>query len=254
MRLISWNVNGLRSVWSKGFSEWLTSEKPDFVCLQEIKIQDHQLTDDHRTPKGYSSYFHFAEKPGYSGLAIYSKKEPINIETGIGCKEIDCEGRVLSLEYQDFVLVNTYFPNSRRDHSRLKEKLEFCSKIQTFLDKKVKKGKNILLCGDMNIAHNEIDLANPKSNQKNAGFLPEERAWMTQFLSSGYSDTFRQFNSDPGHYTWWSNRPGVRDKNIGWRLDYFISNNDYKDRIKLVKHHPQIKGSDHCPIELTLKK
>ncbi len=253
MKLVTWNVNGIRSVWNKGFLDWFSTEKPDLLCLQEIKIQDHQLTEEQRHPKKYHSVFHFAEKPGYSGTAIYSKTEPLNVEVGIGDKQIDFEGRVLAAEFANFIVVNTYFPNSRRDLSRLKEKLYFCEKLHAFLDKKVKKGKNILLCGDMNIAHNEIDLKNPKSNQKNAGFLPEERAWMSHFLSSGYTDTFRRFNQEPNHYTWWSNRPGVREKNIGWRLDYFISNNEFNDRLKSVFHKPEVKGSDHCPVELRIQ-
>lgn len=253
MKLVSWNVNGLRSVWNKGFLDWFSKEKADFVCLQEIKIQEHQLTEEQKNPKKYFGFFHCAEKPGYSGLAVYSKKEPLKVEIGLGNPEIDKEARVLALEYDNFWLVNSYFPNSRRDHSRLKEKLFFCDQILPFLNKKVKKGKSILLCGDLNIAHNEIDLKNAKANQKNAGFLPEERLWMTKFLEAGYLDTFRHFNQEPGHYTWWSNRPGVREKNIGWRLDYFISNSDFRDRLKHSIHHPHVMGSDHCPIELRLK-
>jgi len=179
---------------------------------------------------------------------------PLSVQTGIGIPEIDDEGRVLVAEYPDFTLVNAYFPNSQREHTRLDYKLEFCKQMFKFLEKMRKKGKHVVLCGDFNIAHNEIDLKNPKSNQKNAGFLPEERAWMTEFLNGGYIDTFRHFEKGPGHYTWWSYRPGVRAKNIGWRLDYFCTNREHEDRLKAARHQPEALGSDHCPVVLDLKK
>jgi len=254
MRLFSWNVNGIRAVHTKGFEDWFRKEAPEIVCLQEIKATPDQLEEKVVHPAGYHSYWHPAQKKGYSGLAIYTKHEPLNATYGLGAPEFDNEGRVLSVEYPDFVLVNSYFPNSQRDHARLDYKLAFCAAMHRYLDSLRAKGKNVLLCGDFNIAHQPIDLKNPKQNEKNAGYLPEERAWMDQFLKAGYVDTFRHFTPDPGHYTWWSYRPGVREKNIGWRLDYFVANPELKGRLKAALHHPMVMGSDHCPVELVLRK
>ncbi len=250
MKLVSWNVNGLRASWDKGLYGFFEKKKPDILCLQEIKIQEHQLLEHHKNPFKYHAIWFPAEKPGYSGVSIYSKQEPISVTKGIGDPSFDREGRVLQIEFKDFVLLNTYFPNSQREHTRLPYKLEFNKKIQKHCQSLVKKGKNIILCGDYNVAHKEIDLKNPKSNTKTAGFLPEERKWMDQFLSSGFVDTFREFEQEGGHYTWWSYRPGVREKNVGWRIDYHCINEEFRDRIKGSIIHSQIKGSDHCPIEL----
>jgi exodeoxyribonuclease-3 len=254
MRLISWNVNGIRAAGRGGFQKWFEDEAADVVAIQESKARPEQLEEDLLHPLGYHSYWHSAEKPGYSGVAIYSKKEPLRIQNGIGVPDIDREGRVLVAEYPGFVLVNAYFPNSQREAARLGYKLEFCKKMHKFLEKLRKDGKQVVVCGDFNIAHTEIDLKNPKSNVKNAGFLPEERAWMTDFLDAGYVDTFRHFEKGPGHYTWWSYRPGVREKNVGWRIDYFCVNREHESRLKSMVHQPQTRGSDHCPVALTLKK
>lgn len=257
MRLISWNVNGIRAAGRGGFLKWFEDEAADVVAVQETKARPEQLTEENEGllhPLGYHSYWHSAEKPGYSGVAIYSKKEPLRIQHGIGVPEIDREGRVLIAEYPGFVLINAYFPNSQREGARLGYKLEFCEKMHKFLEKTRKEGKQVVLCGDLNIAHTEIDLKNPKSNVKNAGFLPEERAWMTDFLGAGYTDAFRHFEKGPGHYTWWSYRPGVREKNVGWRIDYFCVNSEHESRLKSMVHQPQTRGSDHCPVALTLKK
>ncbi len=254
MKLLSWNVNGIRSVAQKGFLPWIEAHKPDVLCLQEVKAQTEQLTEELLNPLGYHSVFHCAQKKGYSGVTTFTKKEPLDARCGIGNPSIDAEGRVVTVDFKDFSVVNAYFPNSRRDHSRLPDKLAFCDEMLNFLERQRKLGKNLVLCGDFNIAHKEIDLKNPKTNQDNAGFLPEERAWMDKFLEAGYVDTFRQFNPDPGHYTWWSYRPGVREKNVGWRLDYFVVNQEFKDRLKAAAHQPQVKGSDHCPVELVLKR
>lgn len=255
MKLASWNVNGLRSVSSKGFLNWFDDSRLDFVCLQEIKVNAEQLSENLRHPKGYHSFFHSAEKPGYSGVAIFAKKEPLEVRAGaLGIQEFDSEGRVLELVYKDFDLLSTYWPNSQRDHARLPYKLKFCSAMFDYLESKRKQGRNVLICGDFNIAHKEIDLKNPKSNAKNAGFLPEERAWMDRFVETGWVDTFREFEKGPHHYTWWSYRPGVREKNIGWRLDYFFANNEYRDRLKSASIACQVMGSDHCPVFLTLKR
>jgi exodeoxyribonuclease III len=253
IKLRSWNVNGLRSCGRGGFGKWFAAQEADVVCVQEIKANKEQLASDLLNPKKYHSFWHSAEKPGYSGTAIYTKKEPLDIRYGIGRKDIDREGRVLAVEFKNYIVINTYFPNSQRDHARLPYKLSFCEAFHKFTEKELARGKSIFICGDMNIAHHEIDLKNPKSNKKNAGFLPEERAWMTQFLDSGYVDTFRHFEKGPDHYTWWSNRPGVRQRNIGWRLDYFIANADAQARLKAVVHQHKIMGSDHCPVALEIK-
>lgn len=252
MKLATWNVNGLRSVAEKGFLNWFSDLKPDVVCLQEIKARPDQLEAHLIHPLGYHSYFQPAEKAGYSGLVIYSKKEPKTIVGGLNKTEFDREGRVLALEYSDFYLINSYFPNSQRDHARLGYKLKFCDEMLFFLNKLLLK-KPVLLCGDFNIAHREIDLKNPKENKDNAGFLPQERGWMDKLLNSGYVDGFRFFDSSPEKYTWWSYRPTIRERNIGWRLDYWVTNQDFSKRLKSVAHQPQVLGSDHCPVVLQLK-
>ena len=254
MKLASWNVNGIRAAQKKGFLKWFESEKADVICLQETKATLDQLDEALINPLGYSSFFLSAQKPGYSGVAIYSKKEPLSVTQGIGVPEIDSEGRVLVAEFKDFTLLNAYFPNSQREHARLGYKLSFCEAMLKHCQNLRKKGKNIVLCGDYNIAHKEIDLKNPKQNVDNAGFLPEERAWMDRFLGSGYVDVFREKTPDPGHYTWWSYRPGVREKNIGWRLDYHCVNKEFSDRVHHAYHQPKVVGSDHCPVILDLKK
>jgi exodeoxyribonuclease III len=253
MRLFTWNVNGIRSVASKGFGQWLETHHPDIVAVQEIKARPEQLEPSLVQPNGYHAVWFPAQKPGYSGVAVYSKAEPTHVRYGLGTEEFDNEGRVVEVEFKNFVLLNAYFPNSQRDHARLDYKLAFCDAMRRRLDTLRNEGKHFLLCGDFNIAHKEIDLKNPKQNLNNAGFLPAERSWMDQLLAAGYVDTFREFHPEPGHYTWWSYRPGVREKNIGWRLDYFVCNPEFKDRLEDAAHHPMVHGSDHCPVELRLK-
>ncbi|NBX92999.1 MAG: exodeoxyribonuclease III [Proteobacteria bacterium] len=252
MKLVSWNVNGIRSVFEKGFETWFQAVKADVVCLQEIKAKPEQLDSRFIHPETFHSFWHPAEKSGYSGLVIYSKKEPLNVIPGLGKSEFDREGRVLTAEYSDFFVVNAYFPNSQRDHARLGYKLKFCDEMLFFLNDLTRK-KPVLLCGDFNIAHREIDLKNPKENKDNAGFLPQERAWMDKILSQGYVDAFRKFNTQPEHYTWWSYRPTIRERNIGWRLDYWVTNQEFSSRLKKVTHQTQVMGSDHCPVTLELK-
>ncbi|MBN21288.1 MAG: exodeoxyribonuclease III [Bdellovibrionaceae bacterium] len=257
MNLISWNVNGIRACLKKGFLQWFEEVSADIVCLQETKVKKEQLEKDFPElihPNKYHSFWHSAEKAGYSSVSIYSKKEPIDVIVGLGNPIYDCEGRVLTLDMGEFVLINAYFPNSQREGKRLDYKLGFCSEIKSFCDQWVKKGKHVVLCGDYNIAHQEIDLKNPKTNHKNAGFLPEERAWMTHFLEDGYSDVFRERVKEPDHYTWWSYRPGIRERNIGWRIDYHCVNKAFGERVESVNHFPEVMGSDHCPVSLTLKK
>jgi len=254
MKLISWNVNGIRACGKGGFLKWFEDEGADIVCVQEIKANPDQLEPTLRNPLKYHAVWNPAEKPGYSGTAIFTKKEPLEVRLGLGDPAIDREGRVMILKYPKFTLINSYFPNSQRDHARLPYKLAFCEKFQKTVQKMRSKGENILMCADWNIAHQEIDLKNPKSNKKNAGFLPEERAWMDRFQEAGYRDVFREFQKDGGHYTWWSYRPGVREKNVGWRLDYFMANEEFKDRLKTSYHRTHILGSDHCPVGMELKK
>ena len=256
MKLLSWNVNGIRAAGRSGFLKWFgdeTSRGADVICLQEIKATPEQLEPELLNPKGFHSHWHPAEKLGYSGVATYTREEPIEVKKGLGIPEIDREGRVLQTEFKKFVLLNCYFPNSQREGARLPYKLEFCDAILKHMQKLQKKGKHVVICGDFNIAHREIDLKNPKSNQKNAGFLPEERAWMDQFEKAGYVDSFRHFTKDPEHYTWWSYRPGVREKNVGWRIDYFWTNGELKDRLKTSVHQAHVRGSDHCPVAMELK-
>lgn len=253
MKLASWNVNGIRAAARSEFLRWFEDEGADIVCIQETKARSEQLEENLLHPQNYHSFWHSAEKAGYSGVGVYCKSEPLAIQTGIGIPHIDSEGRVLILKFPQFHLINAYFPNSQRDHARLEYKLEFCDQMLKYCQNLRSQGQNIILCGDFNIAHRPIDLKNPKSNENNAGFLPEERAWMDHFLKHGFTDSFRYFNQEPGHYTWWSYRPGVREKNIGWRLDYFAVNQEFNDSLKETTHRNQVKGSDHCPVILQLK-
>jgi exodeoxyribonuclease-3 len=252
LKFASWNVNGVRSCARYGFLKWFEDHGGDAICLQEIKVKPDQLPPELLNPHKYHSFWHPAEKPGYSGVAIFTKKEPLDVRYGMGVKNIDKEGRVLAVEFKNHIVISSYFPNSQRDHARLGFKLKFCDAFFKFCEEEKARGKTIVICGDLNIAHNEIDLRNPKSNKKNAGFLPEERAWMTKFLSAGYTDTFRHFTPDPDHYTWWSYRPGIRERNVGWRLDYFLTDSDSKKRLKASRHFTHVLGSDHCPVGLEI--
>lgn len=262
MKLASWNVNGIRASERGGFLDWFTAERADIVCLQEVKAFPEQLSEGLRNPKGYQVFWNPAQKAGYSGVAIYSRREPLSVSRGFGAvgkagpisdPEIDGEGRVLVAEYPELVLINAYFPNSQRDHARLGFKLRFCGLMKRYCDDLRASGKNVVVCGDFNIAHREIDLRNPKSNENNAGFLPQERAWMTDFLEAGYVDSFRRFEEGGGHYSWWSYRPGVREKNIGWRIDYHVVNGELADRLKKAEIRADVLGSDHCPVVLELR-
>ncbi len=254
MRIATWNVNGIRAAERGGFVKWFENEAADVVCLQEIKATPAQLTEELMHPLGYHSYWNPAEKAGYSGTAIYSKAEPTRVVHGMGVPEFDTEGRVLTAEFGDLAVISAYFPNSQRDHARLGYKLAFCDAMHRYLEKLRSDGRHVVLCGDLNIAHRAIDLRNPKQNEANAGFLPEERDWMERFLNSGYVDAFRHFEPGAGHYTWWSYRPGVREKNIGWRLDYHIVNREFVERMKSSVIRPEVRGSDHCPVLLDLRR
>jgi len=252
MRFISWNVNGIRAIEKKGFIDIVTSLSPEILAIQETKAQPEQLSDQLKNIKGYTSYWHSAEKKGYSGVAVYARKQPLTVKKGIGISHFDCEGRVLTLEYPDFFFVTIYFPNSGAELKRLDYKLEFNTSLHNYLND-LCDSKSVIVCGDYNVAHKEIDLKNPKNNVNNAGFTPEERHWMDTFLQSGWLDTFRLFNQDGENYTWWSYRFNARARNIGWRIDYFCVDEKSKIRVKAAEILPDIMGSDHCPVMLDYK-
>ena len=249
MKFISWNVNGLRAVVGKDFSESFAVLDADFFCLQETKMQAGQL--DIEFP-GYSSYWNYAEKKGYSGTAVFARHTPLEVTYGIGIEEHDHEGRVITLEMPDFYLVNVYTPNSQEELRRLDYRMKWEEDFRSYLlalDQK----KPVIVCGDMNVAHEEIDLKNPKSNRRNAGFTDEEREKMTKLLASGFTDTFRHFHPDlEGAYSWWSYRFRAREKNAGWRIDYFLTSQRMDDRLVSATIHNEVFGSDHCPVELVI--
>jgi exodeoxyribonuclease III len=248
-KIISWNVNGLRAIIKKGFVDFLVSEKPDILALQEVKAEDKHISKSDFLELGYELNLFSAKKPGYSGVAVFVKKgQDYDLVKGLGLKEFDDEGRSIELAFNDFVFVNAYFPNSQAEGRRLDYKIAFCDAMKSHLDKLNKKGKHILLCGDYNIAHKEIDLTNPKANENSPGFLPEERAWMDKFLAKDYIDTFRIFTPEAGHYTWWSYRTNARSRNVGWRIDYHCVNKLMQSRIKKSYHNNDVMGSDHCPV------
>jgi len=254
MKLLCWNVNGIRAIERKGFLDWLHKESPDVLCLQETKCQPDDLSDKLKSPPGYHSFWSSAERKGYSGVAVYTKKEPRKVEDGLGVKEFDIEGRTLCLDLGEFLLFNIYFPNGGSGNKRVPFKMAFYDEFLRKVEKLRKQGKAIVICGDVNTAHTEIDLARPKQNEKNTGFLPEERAWVTKFLSLGYVDTFRHFHKEPGHYSWWDYKTKARERDIGWRIDYFFITPDLLPKLTKAFILKDVLGSDHCPvgIELTL--
>ncbi len=249
--IVSWNVNGIRAAQKKGLLDYMMSESADIVCLQETKAKPDQLTEELTAPDGYTSFFSSAEKAGYSGVAVYTRQKPLEVNL-LDAPEFDSEGRALVLEYPDFVLINGYFPNSQSEGARLDYKLAYCDTVLELCNSVVSAGKNVVVCGDYNIAHKPIDLARPKQNEGNPGYLPEERAWMSKFLDAGYTDTFRMFNSEGGNYTWWSYRTRGRERNVGWRLDYFCVNQGFSDKVKRSEIRSEVMGSDHCPVFLEL--
>ena len=247
MKLISWNVNGLRACMTKGFQDFFREIDSDFFCLQEIKLSEGQIEF---APEGYYSYWNYAEKKGYSGTAIFTKKEPVSVTYGIGIDVHDHEGRVITLEYPDYYMITVYTPNSQNELARLDYRMQWEDDFREYLTA-LRKDKPVIVCGDMNVAHNEIDLKNPKTNRKNAGFTDEEREKMTELLQAGFVDTFRYFYPDREQiYSWWSYRFKAREKNAGWRIDYFLVSEDIKDKLVDAKIHTEIYGSDHCPVEL----
>ena len=253
MRIYSWNVNGIRSAAKKGFQDWFAKCRGDIICLQETRALEDQVEPEIYSPEGFHSYWNPAEKKGYSGVAVFSKKEPLDVKTGFGVEEFDSEGRILQLEYEDFVLFNIYFPNGSASDERLEYKMRFYDTFFKASKALVKKGKNVIACGDYNTCHKEIDIARPKANETRSGFLPMEREWMDKYVESGFVDTFRIFNQEADQYSWWSQRGGARQRNVGWRIDYFFVNESFKEKVKDGFIHQETMGSDHCPIGIDLK-
>ena len=253
INIISWNVNGIRAVQNKGFMDWFANHKGNIICLQETKAQPDQIVDSIKNIKGYMSYWFSAEKKGYSSVAIYSDIEPIHIKNGFDNPEFDKEGRVIIAEYENFVLANVYFPNGGRGPERVKYKLDFYNDLFFYLEKNFRDRKGIIVVGDYNTAHKEIDLARPKENTKNSGFLPEERDWIDRIINLGYVDIFRKFNNKPEQYTYWDQITRSRERNVGWRIDYFMVSEDLAGKVKEAKIYPEVTGSDHCPISIKLE-
>lgn len=254
MKILSWNVNGMRSVLKSGFREWFAEAQPDILCLQETRALPEDLDDADRAPKGYLSLWNPAEKKGYSGTGTFikAKYEPLSVTT-LGIQEFDSEGRLQAIEFKDFTVLNGYWPNSQDKRARLPYKLAFVDAVTKLANKLVKKGKNVVLCGDFNIAHTPIDLARPKDNENTAGYYIEEREAMAGFLQHGYADTFRHFCPEPGHYSWWSYRTNARARDIGWRIDYHCVNQDFLPRVKKAWIAKNVLGSDHCPVGIEVK-
>jgi len=249
MKMISWNVNGLRACLTKGFKDFFLETDADFFAIQETKMQEGQID---LAFEGYESYFNSAQKKGYSGVAVFTKHHPLNVTKGIGIEEHDQEGRVLTLEYPDFYFITCYTPNSKRELLRLDYRMVWEEAFLNYIET-LKKKKPVIFCGDLNVAHQEIDLKNPKTNRRNAGFTDEERNCMTRLLDHGWIDTFRYFYPDQeGIYSWWSYMFKAREKNAGWRIDYFIVSDDLKDHLQDAKIHTTVMGSDHCPVELDI--
>ena len=250
MKLISWNVNGIRACVQKGFLDFFNEVNADIFCIQESKLQEGQINLE---LKGYHQYWNYAEKKGYSGTAIFTKKEPLSVRYGLGIEEHDKEGRVITLEFEDFFMITVYTPNSQNELARLDYRMKWEDDFKKYL-KHLEKSKPVIVCGDLNVAHKEIDLKNPTTNRKNAGFTDEEREKLTSLLNDGFIDTFRYFYPDTtGIYSWWSYRFNARKNNAGWRIDYFVVSESLKDRLESAKIHTEVLGSDHCPVELTIK-
>ena len=251
--VVTWNINGIRAAARNGFAEWLAREQPTMLCLQEIKAAGQDAPDEARTPPGYTTFWRPALRKGYSGVATFVRHghEPAAVYP-MGAEEFDAEGRVQVLEYPEFTLINAYFPKSQTEGPRLQYKLDFCEAILKYCRRLRKQGRNVLLSGDYNIAHKEVDLARPKENENNPGFLPVERAFMDKFTKAGFVDTFRHFCDDPGYYTWWSYRARAREKNVGWRLDCHCVNPEFIERVRACEILIEVKGSDHCPVRVTL--
>lgn len=253
INLVSWNVNGIRAAQRKGFLDWLANAQPDILGIQETKCHPDQLDEIMLKPPGYTTYWAAAEKKGYSGVALYSKKEPNHVQIGLGIPEFDREGRTIVAEYDEFVFITAYFPNGSRDHHRVPYKMAYKAAFLDFCNAYRAQGKAVVFCGDVNTAHQEIDLARPRQNQKTTGFLPEERVWLDEIVTQGYVDSYRAlYPEQTGAYSWWSYIGGARGRNVGWRLDYFFVSEDVRPFIVDAAIHADVMGSDHCPVSLTL--
>lgn len=252
-KILCWNVNGIRAVARKGFLEWLGAESPDILCLQETKARPEQLETDLAQPPGYHAYWSSPERPGYSGVATFTRDVPLNVQNGFGVPEFDAEGRVVIARYPDFTLFNVYFPNGKKDAERLKYKMDFYEAFLNFVEGLRARSEKLIICGDFNTAHKEIDLARPKENEKVSGFLPVEREWMDRFVAHGYVDAFRRFSEEPHQYTWWDMKSRARERNVGWRIDYFFVTEDLLESVSGAFILSDVIGSDHCPVGIVLK-
>lgn len=252
-RLLSWNVNGIRGVQKKGFLEWLEKESPDILCLQEIKAQPDNLETCLTEPPGYTSYWNCAQRKGYSGVAVYTKERATSVELTMGIERFDVEGRFLRLDFPDFILFNVYFPNGKMGPERLRYKMEFYDAFLSMLQELRKEQPRLMFVGDVNTAHNEIDLARPKANEKVSGFLPIERQWMDKVVSEGYVDTFRHSYPDAAQYSWWDLKSGARQRNVGWRIDYVFVTKEMLASVKRAYIMTEVMGSDHCPVGVDLE-
>lgn len=248
MKIISWNINGIRAIEKKGFKEWLLKEAPDILGVQEIKAKEEQIPQSLQNIGDYHCFWNPAERKGYSGVGVFSKLEPNNVFYGFGNPEFDVEGRSIALEFDDFIFYNIYFPNGQRDEIRLRYKLAFYDAFLEHVTEKEKDGKHIIICGDVNTAHKEIDLARPKQNENVSGFLQIERDWLDKLISSGFIDTFREFSNEADRYSWWNYRSRARDRNVGWRIDYFFISENMRGHLSNAFILDDIFGSDHCPV------
>ncbi|MEI6133586.1 MAG: exodeoxyribonuclease III [Desulfomonile sp.] len=253
LSILSWNVNGIRAIYKKGFLKWLDREQPDILCIQETKASSDQLTEELLCPAGYTSYWSSACRKGYSGVGVYSRIPTLNVEYGMGIKEFDEEGRFLRIDFKEFVLMNVYFPNGKMGKDRLDFKLRFYDAFLDYIEKLRKKHLPIVFLGDVNTAHTEIDLARPKENSKVSGFLPIEREWIDKVIARGYADTFRKLNKDIIQYSWWDMKSGARSRNVGWRIDYVFTSSDLEKRLLKAFIMTEVEGSDHCPVGIKLE-
>ena len=254
MKLISWNVNGVRAVVKKGFLDWLDQEQPDILCLQETKAHVDQLTAEILTDHGYHTFWHSGERRGYSGVATFCKEEPLYVQEGLGIERYDAEGRVLLTEHENFLLYNIYFPNGQKDDERLQYKLDFYDELLPIINDQVESGNNVVVTGDWNTAHHPIDLARPKQNVNTSGFMSIEREKLDMYVENGWIDTFRLFHPEGDRYSWWTYRFGARERNVGWRIDYFFVNEGFVDNVEDADIHDEVVGSDHCPVSLELSE
>ena len=254
MKILCWNVNGIRAVKGRGFLEWLYRESPDILCLQETKAHLEQLDADLREPHDYQAYWNYPERKGYGGVATFTKIKPVTVKYGFEDAGFDLEGRIIITEHVDFLLMNVYFPNGKMGEERLKYKMDFYEAFLRFADSLKEKGTKLIICGDFNTAHKEIDLARPKENAHISGFLPIERAWMDKLVAHGYIDVFRHFSQEPNQYTWWDMKSRARERNVGWRIDYFFVTENLLPMVTDAFIMPEVTGSDHCPVGIILKE